>query len=341
MDGFDVLRFHGDVDAAGARLDFAVNVRGTAPPLWLRRALEDELTRLGEYPSRAAEQQARAEIARMHGVPASHVLLLAGAAEGFSLLPQLLAPQARAVVVHPSFTEPEYALRAAEVGVQRLLLDAPYTLPPDFTRRVAGADMVVVGNPTNPTGVLHDLGELPQATTGYVVVDEAFMDVARPGFSLASAVLEHPRLVVLRSLTKTWALAGLRCGYVLAQPQVLAQLAARRAHWPLGSLQIRALSEVARHTDQVQQIAAEIAEERAAMRALLETAGFSIAAESEAPFILVRPPGQDPEGMRLKLLKQGIAVRRCDTFPGLDQGFWRLAVRGVDAVQQLLEEYCP
>ena len=333
----EFLRFHGDVDAANAHLDFAVNVRGTEPPPWLLEALTEELSNIASYPSAQTEQQARQAVADFHGIPASHVLLLAGAAEGFSLLPRLVPAGGSTLAVHPSFTEPEYALRAAGVPVVRLLLDAPFTLPASLPN---GVDMAVVGNPTNPTGVLHDPARLLAWDVPHLVVDEAFMDVVGEEHSLAARVVDNPQLIVLRSLTKTWALAGLRCGYVLAQPEVLAQLSAGRPHWPLGSVQLRAIAEVMRRGPAAaEQIAGDVARERAAMVRYLEDEGFRVVAGSSAPFVLVRPPTLDPESARLRLLDRGVAVRRCDTFPGLDQGFWRLAVRDMDAVQHLLEEY--
>ena len=119
-----------------------MNVRGTEPPPWLLEALTEELGNIASYPSARAEQQARQAVADFHGIPASHVLLLAGAAEGFSLLPRLVPAGGSALAVHPSFTEPEYALRAAGVLVVRLLLDAPFTLPASLPN---GVDMAVVG----------------------------------------------------------------------------------------------------------------------------------------------------------------------------------------------------
>ena len=120
--------------------------------------------------------------------------------------------------MHPSFTEPEAALRAAGHPVERLQLAPPYQLDPGLVPD--DADLVVVGNPTNPTGVVHErLAELcrPGRTT---VVDEAFMD-AIPGEPHSLASQRLPGLVVVRSLTKTWALAGLRVGYLLAEPEVV------------------------------------------------------------------------------------------------------------------------
>src|ERR687887_905110 len=105
------LRHHGDADAAPGLLDFAVNVQGSGPPQWLRERLAGVLDDLGRYPSAAHDARAREAVAARHGRRPDEVLVLAGSAEGFALLPAL-RPRL-AAVIHPGFTEPEVALRAA------------------------------------------------------------------------------------------------------------------------------------------------------------------------------------------------------------------------------------
>lgn len=129
--------------------------------------------------------------------------------------------------IHPQFTEPEAALRAAGHVVDRVVLPFPFTLDP--ARVPANADLVFVGNPANPTsvaprGVLLSLVQ-PGRT---VVVEEAFADCL-PGEreSLADEA-DLTGLLVIRSL-KTWGLAGLRVGYVLAAPDIVRLLAAAPA----------------------------------------------------------------------------------------------------------------
>ncbi|WP_019728693.1 aminotransferase class I/II-fold pyridoxal phosphate-dependent enzyme, partial [Mycobacterium avium] len=163
----------------------------------------------------------------------------AGAAEAFALLSNLRP--ARAAVIAPSFTEPAAALSAAGVPVHHVVLEPPFGL-----RGVAvpeEADLVVVGNPTNPTAVLHGREQLLalRRPGRLLVVDEAFAD-AIPGEPQSLAGDALPDVLVLRSLTKTWALAGLRVGYALGAPEVLARLTAQRAHWPVGTLQLTALA---------------------------------------------------------------------------------------------------
>lgn len=324
----ELLRHHGDVDAAPGLLDFAVNVRGTAPPEWLRARLAARLDDLGRYPSVAEDLRARTEVAARHGRGVDEVLLLAGAAEGFTLLPRL-APRL-AAVVHPSFTEPELALREAGVPVSRVVLDAPYVLDPALVPDEA--DLVVLGNPTNPTSVLHPATTLHalRRPGRIVVVDEAFLDaVVGERESLAAQTLDD--VLVLRSLTKTWALAGLRAGYVLGAPDVLARLAHGRPPWPLGTLQLEAVTACSEPAAvaRAQADAVVIAAERTHMEHQL-----GLSSGAAGPFLLLRV--DDGTRVREALRRSGIAVRRCDTFPGLGPAHLRLAVRGAAAVRDLL-----
>ncbi|MEV6139279.1 Rv2231c family pyridoxal phosphate-dependent protein CobC [Nocardia sp. NPDC051990] len=327
------LRHHGDVDARPGMLDFAVNVQGSTPPDWLRNRLAARLDDLGKYPSAADELAARAAVAARHGRTTDQVLLLAGAAEGFAMLPRL-APRL-AAILHPSFTEPELALRAADIPVARVVLEPPYTIDPRLVP--AAADLVVLGNPTNPTSVLHpaDTIRALRRPGRIIVVDEAFAD-AIPGEPGSLAASPTPDILVLRSLTKTWALAGLRCGYFLGTPELLARLNHGRAHWPLGTLQLEAITATAepKAVGAAQQRAHTIAAERDSMIERLTALGVHVHTPADGPFLLLRVP--DGELLRRHLADQGIAVRRADTFPGLGPDCVRVAVRGRAEVDRLV-----
>jgi histidinol-phosphate aminotransferase len=318
-------------------LDFAVNVRAGTPPDWLTERLAARLPDLGCYPSVADERRAVAAVAARHGRQESEVALLAGGAEGFALLAEL-RPRLAALVA-PSFTEPEAALTAAAVPIRHVVLEPPFGLggaviPDD-------ADLVVVGNPTNPTGVLHARDNILalRRPGRLVVVDEAFAD-AVPGEPESLAGVALPDVVVLRSLTKAWALAGLRVGYALGAPEVLARLTARRAHWPLGTLQLEAIAATSAPAavTEAETGARRLAGLRTEMAAALGALGLDVVA-GLAPFVLFAVP--DAELMRKHLESKGIAVRRCDTFVGLPGNNLRAAVRAewpvlVDAVTEVL-----
>jgi histidinol-phosphate aminotransferase len=304
-------------------LDFAVNVRADEPPPWLVERLRARMTDLGRYPSATDEHRAVSAVAARHGRGVDEVALLAGAAEGFSLLANL-RPRLAALVA-PSFTEPEAALEAAGVPVTHVVLAPPFELAapqvPD------DADLVVVGNPTNPTSVLHTRDQILalRRPGRIVVVDEAFAD-AVPGEPASLAAEALPDVVVLRSLTKTWALAGLRVGYALGPADVLQQLTARRPHWPLGTLQLEAIAACSspEAVAEADRAARRLVELRAEMVAGLASIGLDVV-DGCAPFVLIAVA--DAELMRKHLSSKGIAVRRCDTFVGFASQFLRAAVR--------------
>ncbi|WJV49575.1 Rv2231c family pyridoxal phosphate-dependent protein CobC [Streptomyces flavofungini] len=322
------LRHHGDVEVRGEGdlVDLAVNVRAGTPPAWLKQCVADSLDGLAAYPDGRA---ARAAVAARHGVPPERVLLTSGAAEAFVLLARALRVR-RPVVVHPQFTEPEAALRDAGHTVGRVLLR-----PSDGFRLDPGlvpddADLVVIGNPTNPTSVLHRAADVVRlARPGRVlVVDEAFMDAVPGEREALAGRVDVPGLVVLRSLTKTWGLAGLRIGYVLAEPAVVAELSRAQPLWPVSSPALaaaeacvspRALAEAGHVAHRV------AAERRYLVDGLGQLPGVSVAGPAAGPFVLVRVA--DGLVVRERLRERGFAVRRGDTFPGLGARWLRVAVR--------------
>ena len=331
-------RIHGDEDAHQATIDFAVNVSPNQPH-WLSHALSSQLSNLAAYPSATETQAVTSLIAAYHQVPPSHVLLTAGAAEGFALLPKLGITTP--AVIHPGFSEPDSIFTELGIPVQQIVLTPPFAS--DFSVPEQ-TDALIIGNPTNPTGVLWPKDQLLNKVkeNRYLIVDEAFMDLVGEHHSLASQVPETTGLIVLRSLTKTWALAGLRIGYVIAQPVILHQLAAGRAHWPVGTLQLAAARAVFTHgIEELPQLRDEVVERRKAMLKALAEVNLNPVSDSQAPFVLVKVADYSPqqaEQLRQELLRRGIAIRRCDTFPGLGWNYWRLAVRDFQQVHTLIAE---
>ena len=318
------LRHHGDAELAPGLIDLAVNVRAGTPPAWLAGVLRTALHDCAAYPD---PFPARSAVAAAHGRDAAEVLLTAGAAEAFVLLARALRPR-RAVVVHPSFTEPEAALRAAGLPVSRLLLSPAdgYRLDPAAVPE--DADLVVLGNPTNPTSVLHPAGSLVAlARPGRVlVVDEAFADTV-PGEpeSLAGRA-DLPGVVVVRSLTKTWGLAGLRVGYALGSPELVAAMARQQPPWPVSTPALAALVACSARSARAEahEAAVTLAGHRAALLAALPP-GAEVVGDPRSSFVLLRI--RDGLRVRESLRTAGWAVRRGETFPGLTADHLRIAVR--------------
>ena len=177
----------------------------------------------------------RKAIAAAHGVAVDHVLPTAGAAEAFTLLARAFRPE-QPLIIHPQFTEPEAALIAAGHRPKRLILSASTEFTLDSDQVPAASDFVMIGNPTNPTGALHPAAVITSLRRPgrILVIDEAFMDCV-PGETETMIGNDMTGLLVLRSLTKTWGLAGLRAGYVIGDPTLIAAMQRQQPPWSVST----------------------------------------------------------------------------------------------------------
>ena len=325
------LRHHGDAELEEGLVDFAVNVHDAPRPEWLDAALRASLEHVDRYPD---AREAEKAIARRHGRDESEVLATAGAAEAFALIARVF-DWARPVVVHPQFTEPDVALTQAGHPPEHVLLDAGSDFALDPAAVPDDADLVIVGNPTNPTSVLHAESTLRDlALPGrLLVVDEAFMDsVPSERHSLASAHI--PGVVVVRSLTKLWSIPGVRAGYVLAEPAIIAELRAQQSPWSVSTSAAAAMVACAGEEAMAEAAvrATRVTQQRGVLIDGLTELGIDVAGDPAGPFVLARV-GAEIHG---RLRSAGYAVRRADTFPGLDPTWVRIAVRRPETTRKLL-----
>lgn len=332
-DGID-LHHHGDHDTAPDLVDLAVNVMLPGAPPWLAvQIAAATTTTLGRYPD---VEEARNAIATAHGVPPEMVLPTAGGAEGFALIGRVLTAT-HPLVVHPQFTEPEAALQAAGHPVQRWLLPVRTDRGvPALTGLPAWADALFVGNPTNPTGWLHRRDALLEAGHGrLLVVDEAFMDATDERESLIEP--DMPNRLVLRSLSKTWGLAGLRVGYVVGDPCLIERLAQAQPSWPVSAPAIAAMIATSTPTARAEAASRYLAlnADRDHLVGALSHAGFP-SVPSAAPFVLVDTSCCGPGSVRPALAAAGFAVRRGESFPGLGPTWIRVKVPAPEVADSLV-----
>jgi histidinol-phosphate/aromatic aminotransferase/cobyric acid decarboxylase-like protein/adenosyl cobinamide kinase/adenosyl cobinamide phosphate guanylyltransferase len=326
------LRQHGDALVRPGDADHAVNVVAGGPPAWLREALRRVLEEDAErYPR---EHDAVAALAALHRREPDEIVPCNGAAHALWLLPAALRPRL-AVCVHPAFTEAEAALHAHGIRLARVLrdLDAGFALDPAAVPEAA--DLVIVGNPASPSGTLDPAAAVlalrrPGRT---VVVDEAFMDLV-PG-EPASLVRERlPDVIVIRSLTKSLAIPGLRAGYAVAPAGLARRLRAVRPPWSCNALALAAMRETARRPDALATAAGRAQEARADLEARLAEIPGLRTWPGAANFVLVRV--QDGSAVAARLCAARIAVRPAGSFPGLTADDLRITARSADENARLV-----
>lgn len=181
-------------------------------------------------------------------------------------------------------------------------------------------EIVIVCSPNNPTGVLEPLPSIEallEEAPGIVIVDEAYSEFADPGDSARRLLDEHPNLVVTKTFSKAWQLAGARIGYALGDPALMKSLALVRLPYHLSALgQVSALVAL-RHADESMRLAAEVAEERDRIAIELQAMGVKTI-PSHANFVLFEV--DDPRRVWSGLLERDVLIRIYTGTPGLEHG---------------------
>jgi threonine-phosphate decarboxylase len=325
-------------------LDFSANINPLGPAPGVRDALSAAFNRIVHYPDSDCTEL-REALARVHGVEPANICVANGSTELIYLLPRL-APGKRALVIAPSFSEYAKALTRDGWSVDRFVLATAdgFTLPLERLAKSIrkGYDLLILGNPGNPTGRLYRLPEveallnLCRGSGCFLVIDEAFMDFCEDE-SAKHHALAGDGSIVLRSLTKFHALPGLRLGYAIASAMTIARLAAIREPWSVNTpAQAAGLASLADtgYTAATRQF---VADERTHLSAGLAAIPGLRPFPSAANFLLVEAfRGPSAGELAEQLLAKFILIRGCGNFAGLDNRFFRVAVRSRNENDRLL-----
>jgi adenosylcobyric acid synthase (glutamine-hydrolysing) (EC 6.3.5.10) len=324
----------------GELLDFSANINPLGPPDWLRPLIESRISELVHYPDPEASELVAA-ISTQHRIPAAELLVGNGATELLHLLPRALGCSSLLLPV-PSYSDYEAPARLQGLAVERFTLvpDNDFLLDPQqLAPLLKPGQMVLLGQPNNPTGrtfaaaALRDLAASHPASL--FVVDESFI-----GFTDASQSLQQDRpanLLVVTSLTKLYAIPGLRLGYLTAAEAHIQKLRAFLPTWSVNSLAQAVGARAVQDQDYLQQTRSMVTQQRQQLAQMLgQLPGLTIY-PGEANFLLLRLDHSTLDAPQLaeQTLKQGIALRICANFQGLDQRYLRVAVRTETEQQQL------
>jgi histidinol-phosphate aminotransferase len=285
------------------------------------QAVAAAVATLNRYPDREASAL-RVDLARYLSAEAGHPLGAdqVWAANGsnevmLQVLQAFAGPGRVAMSFAPTYSMyPEYARDAATAWVQGVRAD-DFSLTPEAAVaqvRAHRPDVVLLASPNNPTGTalpLDVVAAVVDAAPGMVVVDEAYAEFRRPGTPSAVTLLPgRPRLLVTRTMSKAFAFAGVRLGYVAADAAVVDALRVVRLPYHLSTV-TQAVARVAlRHADLLQQQVAALVQARDDLVAWLRAEQFEVA-DSDANFVLVGRFA-DRTAVWQGLLDRGVLVRQ-------------------------------
>lgn len=320
-------------------IDYSANINPLGPPAWLDDCIREVIPDIVHYPDRSNKYLVRA-IAETYGISEERIVVGNGTTELLFTVPRVVNAE-KALVPVPSYGDYGYAVRRAGTEVIEMVLreDDRFILNCGELEKVLetngfkknGGGLVLIGQPNNPTGLLVDGPSLTETIRRFprtfFCIDEAFADFVEDYSDLVS--VELPNLLVFRSFTKFYAIPGLRLGWA-ACPAETAQ--ALRVSLPSWSVNVFA-QEVGRRACFDLEYAAATRRYVGASRKKLYDALTRFEQLTVYPgtanylFVRIDAPETTAEKLFRFLLTKNIAIRLCRTYRGLDDRFFRLAVR--------------
>ncbi len=320
------------VPPAGAPCDLRLDGNeGRVPDAdWAATLTEPTLAR--SYP-KVADLQAR--LAARHGVAADQVLVSAGADEALDRACRVLLDASRGIVLPvPTFEMLHTYARLAEARIATVpWASGPYPEEAVLDAMDDATVAVAIVSPNNPTGAVASRATLERvaARAPLVLLDHAYVEFADD--DLTARGLELGNVLVFRTLSKAWGLAGLRVGYAVGPADVIEWMRRVGLPYPVSGLSIRvALDQLERQGDDVRDFVAKVRARRTALEAHLRTLGLA-PEPSQANFVFLRHP--DAEGVRQGLATHGIAVRGWPGHARLSDAL-RITVPATEADQRRL-----
>ena len=316
-------------------LDFSASINPLGPPPSARKAFVKSYGEISRYPDPYGEQL-KAALAAHHGMSSSEVLLGNGSTQLIYLLCAALRPR-KALIVGPAFSECANALALGGANVRQLTLAADDAFRFSMRRFIAAwdkdFDIVFLATPNSVTGQLISMREIEEiahaaaATKRFILVDEAFIDFVEAE-SIKALVRQNAYLIVLRSLTKYFALPGLRLGYLLGEAGRVAQLAAYQEPWSINGPALNVALACLKDSSFATKTERWLEQERRFLFERLTALEGLHPLASRTNFLLVKIERSHGDALRLRsfLLQKKILIRGCDSF-GLGVDYFRVAIK--------------
>jgi threonine-phosphate decarboxylase len=315
-------------------VDFSSNMNPLGPPSAVEEIMKTSWRDVVKYPDPAV-RELTAKLSEKYGVPPESILVGNGAAELIDLIVRVLKPK-RTALARPSFTEYEEAVHKVDGSI----IDIPLRAEEGFELQLAAVennchknDLLFFGHPNNPTGKLIPQGVLERLVQSgrRLILDEAFMDFVadESEHSMLRMAASSPNVAVIRSMTKFYSIPGIRLGFIVAEPNTIREMRKLQVHWSVNYL--------------AQQIGTAVLEDRrfeaSAKQWLqiespwlidqLESLGLQVT-KSDVNFLLAafsEESGLHVKSMQTAMGQKGILIRDASLFQGLNERYFRVAVR--------------
>lgn len=346
----------GDIYNNSVDIDFSVNLNpyplSPDDEAAISDAMEEGVSAAGQYPD-IAQSDVRKAIAASEGVPEDCVYAGSGASELIMAVTAMTAPK-KALLIEPCYSGYEHALHDCEIVRYHLKEENSFETGEDVLDYITDdIDIVYIQNPINPTGRNVDntlIQEIvKKANTCYITVlyDRSFYSLSDEYIVYNGNFQPSDNVFIIGSYTKSFALPGIRMGYVMSTKESIRRLTEYLPEWNISCIAASVMKEcarISRDCGYLRDSVAYIQKERVYLSKELSRLGFTIF-KSNTVFILIKDESGKYKDLYKRLIEKGILIRRCDDFDGLSDRFYRIAVRNhedntvlIDAIRLIADE---
>ncbi len=330
-------------------LDFSSSVNPLGPSKKALEAAKKAFSQIAAYPDSNSNELRQAIASHFKGITKDNIIVGNGSTELMYLFAEAFMNKGdTAVIAAPTFGEYESAVRRTGEPPKFVNLDRNFNIDAlPFTLEMSGAKIVFLCNPNNPTSMLipaETLSEIIESAlkqNTLVFLDEDFLEFVEneKDLTMINKIKKYPNLFILRSFTKIFGLTGLRIGYGIASEEIINVLLCAKIPWNVNCLAQAAAVAALKDEEHLKVTLELIKKEKAQLLSeLSRIASFKIfPADANFFFIDVRKSGLTAAELAGKLLREGILIRDCSSFRGVDPYFIRVAVKTRVENERLIE----
>lgn len=323
-------------------IDFSANTNPLGLPEGVKKAIVENMNSFGIYPDPWCRELTK-QIALHENVPQSYILCGNGAADLIYRIAAAIRPRAT-LVTAPTFSEYEDAVRTVDSSIKYYYLkkDKGFTVDTGILEAVDSAvDLVFLCNPNNPTGTLTDktlvlaLAEKCKENNSVLAVDECFIDFLENSrdFSIVDCLKAHENIIALKAFTKTYSMAGIRLGYAICcNKAIIERLGAVGQPWSVSAVAQHCGIAALKEKDYLHKTQQLTEQNREYLTLKLRALGYQVFT-SQVNYILLRAENRN---LHKELELYGILIRACDNYVGLDNTYFRIAVKSQEDNEYLV-----
>ena len=324
-------------------IDFSANINPLGPPPALKEKWTDFFEEITVYPDPFATQL-KDRISKSEQIPSDSILIGNGGAELITLLARMLAGK-KVIIVEPTFLEYEKTCQANNCEIVYHQLREPnFDLNIDDLRSsLIDADALFLCNPNNPTGIQYPSTTIKSIIEEcgkrdcLIILDEAFFDFLIDYDSFVPYINKFLNLIIIRSMTKMFAIPGIRLGYLVAQPALVSEFSKLQSHWSTNTIALLAGELCLQNESFIKETQEYIDYERKRLFAFFKQNEFLVSASKVNFYLLQDPLLKDQFSLFEFLLHHGIIPRHTFNFPGLEGRWLRFAIKSHEENNQLME----